>query len=274
MARNGHIHTHTHKAQTSKGDNWQLATGNRGATTKQPWGNNKNNNSDDEHFVNPVFMRNYVFFALVSQAVSETSRAEQSRIESAQSVSKWVRGDPRGYSSCEPSYQHAPSALTVYPFALYGSVSGSACVSSYETGFSCLFFSAVAFVAAALYLSQWKAFLFHLRYSLPAALCVYPPSSPPSSPYSSRTVPVSVYLHLCLRLCSSPAYLPFVLWLVLSWVIYFLLPHNIVPISTNTTFYHKIIIISDANVNAWAHSGQRPGHGHGPRPGPRPSHYT
>lgn len=26
--------------------------------------------TDDEHFVNPVFMRNYVFFALVSQAVS------------------------------------------------------------------------------------------------------------------------------------------------------------------------------------------------------------
>jgi len=39
-----------------------------------------------------------------------------------------------------------------------------------------------------------------------------------------------------------------------SWVIYFLLPHNIVPISTNTTFYHKIIIISDANANAPAQS--------------------
>lgn len=136
-------------------------------------------------------MRNYVFFALVSQAVSETSRAEQSRIESAQSDSKWVRGDPRGYSSCEPSYQHAPSALTVYPFALYGSVSGSACVSSYETGFSCLFFSAVAFVAAALYLSQWKAFLFRLRYSLPAALCVYLPAI------------LTIYISYCVCVCVS-----------------------------------------------------------------------
>lgn len=81
-------------------------------------------------------------------------------------------------------------------------------------------------------------------------------------------LPVS--LSLCLCLCLStlsvrpfvcpprclPACLP---WLVLSWVIYFLLPHNIVPISTNTTFYHKIIIISDANANAWAQPGHRPG---------------
>lgn len=78
--------THTHKTQTSKGDNSQLATDNRRATTKQPWGNNnnKNNDSNDEHFVNPVFMRNYVFFALVSQAVSETRRAESNRVSSTQ----------------------------------------------------------------------------------------------------------------------------------------------------------------------------------------------
>jgi len=40
--------------------------------------NNNKYKDNNEHFVNPVFMRNYVFFALVSQAVTETRRDELS----------------------------------------------------------------------------------------------------------------------------------------------------------------------------------------------------
>lgn len=50
--------------------------------------------TDDEHFVNPVFMRNYVFFALVSQAVSFRARRDGWRtdlgIETRSGVPVWL----------------------------------------------------------------------------------------------------------------------------------------------------------------------------------------
>lgn len=157
-------------------------------------------------------MRNYVFFALVSQAVSETRRVEWGTHANEMSA----RCDPLGFSSL--SCRDDPLPWQFYPFRSTTSAVTTTAQSpppspfpspslspstagygyDYDSGFSCLFFSAVAFVTAALYLSQWKAFLFCFAFAihcqLPCAFCF---------PFSSSATSLPVYLPLC----SSPAFL-------------------------------------------------------------------
>jgi len=72
--------------------------------------NNNKYKDNNEHFVNPVFMRNYVFFALVSQAVTETRRVELTEVENGNLKGNKIsarRGEST-FVGCRPFSLHPP----------------------------------------------------------------------------------------------------------------------------------------------------------------------